>query len=40
MTSSNINFNQKTIAQHLAAEMIVRLRPMNNREGVAAPTLA
>ena len=27
-------------AQHLAAEMIVRLRPMNNREGVAAITLA
>ena len=23
-------------AQHLAAEMLVRLRPMNNREGVAA----
>lgn len=27
-------------AQHLAAEMVVRLRPMNNREGVAAITLA
>ena len=27
-------------AQHLAAEMIVRLRPMNDREGVAALTLA
>jgi len=27
-------------AQHLAAEMLVRLRPMNNREGVAAMTLA
>ena len=27
-------------AQHLAAEMLVRLRPMNNREGVAAVTLA
>ena len=27
-------------AQHLAAEMMVRLRPMNNREGVAAITLA
>jgi len=27
-------------AQHLAAEMLVRLRPMNNREGVAAITLA
>ena len=26
--------------QHLAAEMLVRLRPMNNREGVAAITLA
>ena len=27
-------------AQHLAAEMLVRLRPMNNREGVSAMTLA
>ena len=27
-------------AQHLAAEMLVRLRPMNNREGIAAMTLA
>ena len=27
-------------AQHLAAEMSVRLRPMNNREGVAAIALA
>jgi D-sedoheptulose 7-phosphate isomerase len=27
-------------AQHLAAEMLVRLRPMNNREGMAAITLA
>lgn len=27
-------------AQHLAAEMLIRLRPMNNREGVAAVTLA
>ena len=27
-------------AQHLAAEMLVRLRPMHNREGVAAMTLA
>ncbi len=27
-------------AQHLAAEMLVRLRPMNNREAVAAITLA
>ena len=27
-------------AQHLAAEMLVRLKPMNNREGVAAMTLA
>ena len=27
-------------AQHLAAEMLVRLRPMNNREGIAAITLA
>jgi D-sedoheptulose 7-phosphate isomerase len=27
-------------AQHLAAEMLVRLRPENNREGVAAITLA
>ena len=27
-------------AQHLAAEMIVRLKPMNNREGVAALVLA
>ena len=27
-------------AQHLAAEMLIRLRPMNNREGVAAMTLA
>jgi D-sedoheptulose 7-phosphate isomerase len=27
-------------AQHLAAEMLVRLRPMNNREGVAAMALA
>jgi len=27
-------------AQHLAAEMLVRLRPMNNREGVAAVSLA
>ena len=27
-------------AQHLAAEMLIRLRPMNNREGVAAITLA
>ena len=27
-------------AQHLAAEMLVRLRPMNNRKGVAAITLA
>lgn len=26
-------------AQHLAAEMLVRLRPMNNREGIAAMTL-
>lgn len=27
-------------AQHLAAEMLIRLRPMNNREGVAAVSLA
>jgi D-sedoheptulose 7-phosphate isomerase len=27
-------------AQHLAAELLVRLRPLNNREGVAAITLA
>ena len=27
-------------AQHLAAEMLIRLRPMNNREGVPAITLA
>ena len=27
-------------AQHLAAEMLVRLKPMNNREGVAALSLA
>ena len=27
-------------SQHLAAEMLVRLRPMNNREGIAAITLA
>ena len=27
-------------AQHLAAEMLVRLRPDNNREGIAAITLA
>jgi D-sedoheptulose 7-phosphate isomerase len=27
-------------AQHLAAEMLVRLRPMNNRKGVAAIALA
>ena len=27
-------------AQHLAAEMLIRLRPMNNREGVAAISLA
>ena len=27
-------------AQHLAAEMLIRLRPMNNREGIAAITLA
>ena len=27
-------------AQHLAAEMLIRLRPDNNREGVAAITLA
>ena len=27
-------------AQHLAAEMLVRLRPMNNREPIAAITLA
>lgn len=27
-------------AQHLAAEMVVRLRPMNNREGIAAIALA
>jgi len=27
-------------AQHLAAEMLIRLRPVNNREGVAAITLA
>jgi len=27
-------------AQHLAAEMLVRLRPLNNREGVAAIALA
>jgi D-sedoheptulose 7-phosphate isomerase len=27
-------------AQHLAAEMLIRLRPMNNREGVAAMSLA
>jgi len=27
-------------AQHLVAEMLIRLRPMNNREGVAAITLA
>ncbi|MDB9938752.1 SIS domain-containing protein [Candidatus Thioglobus sp.] len=27
-------------AQHLAAEMLVRLRPMNNREGIAAISLA
>ena len=27
-------------AQHLAAEMLVRLRPKNNREGIAAITLA
>ena len=27
-------------AQHLAAEFLIRLRPMNNREGIAALTLA
>jgi D-sedoheptulose 7-phosphate isomerase len=27
-------------AQHLAAEMLIRLRPMNNREGIAAISLA
>ncbi len=27
-------------AQHLAAELLVRLRPLNNREGVGAITLA
>ena len=27
-------------AQHLAAEMLVRLRPLNNREGIAAISLA
>jgi len=27
-------------AQHLAAEILIRLRPMNNREGFAAVTLA
>ena len=27
-------------AQHLAAEMLVRLKPMNNREGIAAIALA
>jgi D-sedoheptulose 7-phosphate isomerase len=27
-------------AQHLAAEMLVRLRPNNNREGIPAITLA
>jgi len=27
-------------AQHLAAEMLIRLRPMNNREGIAAMVLA
>jgi len=27
-------------AQHLAAEMLMRLRPMNNREGIAAIALA
>jgi len=27
-------------AQHLAAEMLIRLRPINNREGVAAISLA
>jgi len=27
-------------AQHLAAEMLIRLRPHNNREGVAAISLA
>jgi D-sedoheptulose 7-phosphate isomerase len=27
-------------AQHLAAEMLVRLRPLNNREGIAAIALA
>ena len=27
-------------AQHLAAEMLVRLRPKNNREGIAAIALA
>ena len=27
-------------AQHLAAELLVRLRPMNNREGIAAIALA
>ena len=27
-------------AQHFATEMLIRLRPMNNREGVAAITLA
>ena len=27
-------------AQHLAAEMLIRLRPKNNREGIAAITLA
>ena len=27
-------------AQHLAAEMLVRLRPMNNREGITAIALA
>ena len=27
-------------AQHLAAEMLIRLRPMNNREGIAAIALA
>ena len=27
-------------AQHLAAEMLIRLRPLNNREGIPALTLA
>ena len=34
------NGGQSADSQHLAAEMLVRLRPMNNREGIAAITLA